>query len=60
MDHRGDGHEASDWIYVAECRLQRRVLLNTVRNQKVLHTKAWNTFSKYVPVGFSKRTVFLS
>ena len=60
MDHRGVGHVASDWIYVAESRLQRRVLLNTVRNQKILHIKAWNALSKYVPVSFSKRTVFLS
>ena len=60
MDHRGVGLEASDWIYVAECGIQRRVLLNTVRNQKVLHIKAWNTLSNYVPVSFSKRTVFLS
>jgi hypothetical protein len=46
--------------YVAESRPQRWVLLNIVRNQKVLHIKAWNTLSKYVPVSFSKRTVFLS
>ena len=60
LDHRGVGHEASDWIYVAESRLQPWVLLNTVRNQKVLHIKVWNILSKYVPVSFSKRTVFLS
>jgi hypothetical protein len=60
LDHRGVEHEASDWIYVAESRLQPWDLLNTVKNQKVLHIKVWNTLSKYVPVSFSKRTVFLS
>jgi hypothetical protein len=60
VDHRGVGHEASEWFYVAESRPQRCVLLNTVRNEKVLHIKAWNTLSKYVPVSFSKWTVLLS
>lgn len=42
--HRVVGHEASDWIYVAESRPQRWFLLNTIRNEKVLHIKEWNTF----------------
>jgi hypothetical protein len=35
-DHRGVGHEASDWIYVAESRLLRwALLLNMLRNHKI-------------------------
>jgi hypothetical protein len=60
MDHREVGHEVFDLIYLAESRLQQRVLLNTVRSHKVLHMKAWNTLSKYVPDSFSKRTEFPS
>lgn len=59
-DHREAGHEVLDLIYLAESRLQQRVLSNTVRNHKVLHIKAWKTLSKDVPDSFSKRTEFLS
>jgi hypothetical protein len=39
MDHRGAGHEASEWFYVAESKLQPWVLLNTVRNQRFCISK---------------------